>query len=142
MVSPQFDGSPFDGSAFDRVVDEVRPLADAFIGAGYRVYLVGGIVRDLIAGRQRSAPDIDLTTDATPAEQPGGRGYLASATSPAVVGLARHWSMRNCLRRADYTNTRAMATPAITAPTNTLAKVPNSRPENAARPIRFGHDGW
>ena len=57
---------PFDSRAFDRVVREVRPLSDALRAGGYRVYLVGGIVRDLIAGRQRSAPDIDLTTDATP----------------------------------------------------------------------------
>jgi len=57
-----------DHRAFDHVVDEVRPLSDAFLAAGFRVYLVGGIVRDLIAGRQRSAPDIDLTTDATPEE--------------------------------------------------------------------------
>jgi len=62
------DGSPFDRAAFDRVADEVRPLSDLFVTAGYRVYLVGGIVRDLIAGRHRVAPDIDLTTDATPSE--------------------------------------------------------------------------
>jgi len=59
---------PFDSAAFGRVVDEVRPLSNAFVDAGFRVYLVGGIVRDLIAGRQRGAPDIDLTTDATPDE--------------------------------------------------------------------------
>ncbi|HUP75027.1 MAG TPA: CCA tRNA nucleotidyltransferase [Acidimicrobiales bacterium] len=64
----RFDGEPFDRVAFDRVVREVRPLAEAFAAAGHRVYLVGGIVRDLIAGRQRDAPDIDLTTDATPDE--------------------------------------------------------------------------
>ena len=61
-------GPPFDSAAFGRVVVEVRPLSDAFVAAGFRVYLVGGIVRDLIAGRQRGAPDIDLTTDATPDE--------------------------------------------------------------------------
>ena len=55
-------------SSFEQIVREVQPLADAFAAAGFRVYLVGGIVRDLLAGRQRSAPDIDLTTDATPAE--------------------------------------------------------------------------
>src|SRR5687768_3210147 len=68
MDRPPSELADFDGGAFDRVAQEVRPLADAFVAAGYRVYLVGGIVRDLIAGRQRDAPDIDLTTDATPEE--------------------------------------------------------------------------
>jgi poly(A) polymerase len=62
------DRPQFDNSAFDIVAREVRPLSDAFAAAGYQIYLVGGIVRDLIARRQRGAPDIDLTTDATPEE--------------------------------------------------------------------------
>ena len=53
---------------FEQIAREVRPLAEAFTNEGFRVYLVGGIVRDLLAGRQRDAPDIDLTTDATPTE--------------------------------------------------------------------------
>jgi poly(A) polymerase len=47
------------------VLDEVRPLAARFDEAGHRLYLVGGIVRDLVLGRPRSG-DIDLTTDARP----------------------------------------------------------------------------
>ncbi len=66
MDSRPFDSRPFDSAAYQRVVHEVGPLSDALGAAGYRVYLVGGIVRDLIAGRQRNSPDIDLTTDATP----------------------------------------------------------------------------
>ena len=50
------------------VLDEIRPLADLFGVAGKRVYLVGGIVRDLLAGRPIERPDFDLTTDARPAE--------------------------------------------------------------------------
>ncbi|MBV9254291.1 MAG: CCA tRNA nucleotidyltransferase, partial [Actinobacteria bacterium] len=42
--------------------------AERFNAAGHRVYLVGGIVRDLLAGRQLVQPDIDLTTDARPAD--------------------------------------------------------------------------
>jgi poly(A) polymerase len=62
-------GAPvFDSAAFDHVVAEVQPLTDAFVAEGHRLYLVGGIVRDLMAGRPRGAPDIDLTTDATPEE--------------------------------------------------------------------------
>jgi poly(A) polymerase len=47
------------------VLDAVRPLAERFDAAGHRIYLVGGIVRDLVLGRPLSG-DIDLTTDATP----------------------------------------------------------------------------
>jgi poly(A) polymerase len=48
------------------VLDETRPLAVRFERAGHRVYLVGGIVRDLLLGRDLDRPDIDLTTDARP----------------------------------------------------------------------------
>ncbi len=47
------------------ILDEVRPLAQRFDAAGHHIYLVGGIVRDLVLGRPLSA-DIDLTTDARP----------------------------------------------------------------------------
>ena len=50
------------------ILDETRPLAERFGAAGHRLYLVGGIVRDLLADRELDAPDIDLTTDARPAE--------------------------------------------------------------------------
>jgi poly(A) polymerase len=48
------------------VIDEVRPLAARITGAGHRIYLVGGTVRDLLSGRDSAAIDFDLTTDATP----------------------------------------------------------------------------
>jgi poly(A) polymerase len=47
------------------VLDQVRPLASRFEAAGHRLYLVGGIVRDVLLGRPLS-PDVDLTTDARP----------------------------------------------------------------------------
>ena len=47
------------------VLDEVRPLADRFAAAGFRTYLVGGTVRDLVLGRELTR-DFDLTTDARP----------------------------------------------------------------------------
>lgn len=50
------------------VLAETRPLAERFERAGHRLYLVGGIVRDLILGRSLDRPDIDLTTDARPEE--------------------------------------------------------------------------
>jgi poly(A) polymerase len=50
------------------ILDDVRPLADRFTAAGHAVYLVGGIVRDLVLGRLRDGADLDLTTDARPEE--------------------------------------------------------------------------
>ncbi|MBK5221397.1 MAG: CCA tRNA nucleotidyltransferase [Acidimicrobiia bacterium] len=48
------------------ILDEVHPLAERFEAAGHRLYLVGGIVRDLLLGRELRHPDFDLTTDARP----------------------------------------------------------------------------
>ncbi|MEY2403771.1 MAG: poly(A) polymerase, partial [Acidimicrobiaceae bacterium] len=50
------------------ILEETRPLAERFAAAGHRLYLVGGIVRDLLADRSLEQPDIDLTTDARPEE--------------------------------------------------------------------------
>jgi poly(A) polymerase len=48
------------------VLDDARPLAERFTAAGHRIYLVGGVVRDLLLGRPLGDGDIDLTTDARP----------------------------------------------------------------------------
>jgi len=49
------------------ILAQTRPLADRFGAAGYRIYLVGGIVRDLLEGIEiGDTTDIDLTTDARP----------------------------------------------------------------------------
>jgi poly(A) polymerase len=50
------------------ILDEVRPLAERFEAAGHSIYLVGGIVRDLMIGRSTDGADLDLTTDARPAD--------------------------------------------------------------------------
>ncbi len=51
------------------VLDQVRPLAQRFDAAGARIYLVGGVVRDLLLGKELSGErDIDLTTDVVPSE--------------------------------------------------------------------------
>ena len=50
------------------ILDEVRPLAERFEAAGHSLYLVGGIVRDLMLGRSTEHSDLDLTTDARPDE--------------------------------------------------------------------------
>jgi poly(A) polymerase len=48
------------------ILDEVRPLAERFERGGHRLYLVGGVVRDLVLGRLQPGHDLDLTTDARP----------------------------------------------------------------------------
>lgn len=50
------------------IIDECRPVAERFVDAGHRLYLVGGIVRDLLLDRDLDRPDLDFTTDATPEE--------------------------------------------------------------------------
>ncbi len=53
---------------FDWVLAEAAPLAEVFRAAGYRLYLVGGVVRDHLLGLETADQDIDATTDARPAE--------------------------------------------------------------------------
>ncbi len=49
------------------LLDETAPLAERFAAAGWRLYLVGGSVRDAILGRPLATPvDLDFTTDARP----------------------------------------------------------------------------
>ena len=51
------------------MLEPVGPLAERFADAGHRLYLVGGIVRDLLADRPVGEQnDLDLTTDALPAQ--------------------------------------------------------------------------
>jgi poly(A) polymerase len=54
------------------LLDDAAPLTERFVASGYRIFLVGGPVRDALAGRPDDADltsrdvDIDLTTDALP----------------------------------------------------------------------------
>ena len=55
------------------VLEATQPIAERFQAAGKQLYLVGGPVRDVIAGRPGGGEpgpevDIDLTSDATPDE--------------------------------------------------------------------------
>lgn len=55
-------------------------MAEALVAAGHRAYLVGGIVRDLLLDLQLTdGGDIDLTTDATPAQIKAAVGPIADA---------------------------------------------------------------
>lgn len=56
---------PFEG--LEDIVQAVGPIGERFRDAGYRLYLVGGIVRDLYLNLDLGAEvDIDMTTDAKP----------------------------------------------------------------------------
>jgi poly(A) polymerase len=51
------------------ILEAVGPLAERFSAEGHRLYLVGGVVRDLVVRPERVARpevDLDLTTDAEP----------------------------------------------------------------------------
>jgi poly(A) polymerase len=61
------------------ILEETRTLAERFVSEGHRLYLVGGIVRDLLADRPLDQPDIDLTTDARPEETKAILGGWADA---------------------------------------------------------------
>jgi poly(A) polymerase len=80
-VSPDHDGGAPEGtlrrvipSRLQPTIDATDELARRFSDAGYSLYLVGGTVRDAIAGRPDGADldasdvDIDLTTNALPDE--------------------------------------------------------------------------
>ena len=60
--------SPFVDETLPAVLDEVAPLAAAFAAQGRSLYLVGGIVRDLLLNAPLDSLDFDLTTEAEPAE--------------------------------------------------------------------------
>src|SRR6266536_5803642 len=54
-------GALLQASPFAKVA---RELGERFTDAGHQLYLVGGTVRDALL--ERSSPDVDFTTDATP----------------------------------------------------------------------------
>jgi poly(A) polymerase len=57
---------------FQPILQELAPLTQRFRDAGFRLYLVGGSVRDLLAGDESVSPtdaiDFDFTTDARPTD--------------------------------------------------------------------------
>ena len=62
------------------MIEAVQPLGNRFAEAGHRLYLVGGLVRDLLADRPvDERNDWDLTTDATPERIKELVGPLADA---------------------------------------------------------------
>lgn len=53
---------------FSPIIRELQPVITRFAERGFHLYLVGGVVRDLLLGPTSEISDIDLTTDAEPSE--------------------------------------------------------------------------
>lgn len=53
---------------FAPVLEELAPLARRFRDAGFRLFIVGGTVRDLLLDRGTDSLDFDLTTNAHPGQ--------------------------------------------------------------------------
>jgi poly(A) polymerase len=51
---------------FRLLVEEASPLAERFAGAGWKLYLVGGVVRDALLDQLEGLAEFDFTTDAPP----------------------------------------------------------------------------
>ncbi len=73
LVPPEASG------AYAAIASAVGPVADDFVAAGFRLYLVGGVVRDLLLDRHGAGDDVDATTDARPADIKRLLGPHASA---------------------------------------------------------------
>lgn len=114
---------------FRPVVEETAPLAERFVAAGWRVYLVGGTVRDGFTGRPGGGPafgpetDIDCTTDAPPDEIES----IVRGWADAVWLQGKQFGTIGCIykgRRFEVTTHRAEA----------------YRPDTRKPEVRFGDD--
>jgi len=92
------------------ILDETRALAERFAADGKRIYLVGGIVRDLLLGdvdlHGDAEVDIDLTTDARPKDTK----RLVSGWADAVWTQGERFGTIGCEkdgRRFEITTHRA-----------------------------------
>jgi poly(A) polymerase len=90
------------------LLEETSGLAARFSGAGFRLYLVGGVVRDAVLGRLDDQADLDFTTDARPDEVEA----LVSGWADAVWDQGRRFGtigIRLGNRRVEITTHRADA---------------------------------
>ncbi|MBW3667667.1 MAG: CCA tRNA nucleotidyltransferase [Actinobacteria bacterium] len=88
--------------------DQTAELAELFARAGKRLYLVGGVVRDVLLDRVRVEDDLDFTTDARPDEIEA----LVAPEAEAVWLQGKRFGTIGCLwrgRRCEITTHRAEA---------------------------------
>ncbi len=90
------------------LLEETSELAARFQAAGYRLYLVGGVVRDAVLGRLDDEADLDFTTDARPDDVEA----LVTGWADAVWDQGRRFGtigLRIGTRRVEITTHRAEA---------------------------------
>ncbi|HEX2040059.1 MAG TPA: CCA tRNA nucleotidyltransferase, partial [Acidimicrobiales bacterium] len=93
---------------FRPLVEQTADLAARFAGAGKRLYLVGGVVRDSLLDRVREQDDLDFTTDALPDEIEA----IVRPEAEAVWLQGKRFGTVGCLwrgRRCEITTHRAEA---------------------------------
>ena len=86
----------------------MNALAARFQAAGFRLYLVGGVVRDAVIGRLDDDGDLDFTTDA----RPDDIERLVTGWADAVWDQGRRFGtigLRRGTRRVEITTHRAEA---------------------------------
>ncbi len=54
--------APASSGAYASIASAVAPVATDFVAAGFQLFLVGGVVRDLLLDRHGAGDDIDATT--------------------------------------------------------------------------------
>ena len=90
------------------LVDETSQLAARFQARGFRLYLVGGVVRDAVLGRLDDNADLDFTTDARPDDIEA----LVAGWADAMWDQGRRFGtigLRLGTRRVEITTHRAEA---------------------------------
>ncbi len=90
------------------LVEETAELAARFADEGFRLYLVGGVVRDAVLGRLRDDADLDFTTDARPEQTEA----LLTGWADAIWDQGRRFGtigFRHHGRRMEITTHRAEA---------------------------------
>jgi poly(A) polymerase len=90
------------------LVGETAEIAARFERAGFRLYLVGGVVRDAVTDRLRDEMDLDFTTNARPDDierivQPWADAVWAQGKRFGTIGLIKDG------RRMEITTHRAEA---------------------------------
>ena len=95
-------------SSLNSVQDALKPLIDRFEEQGFRLYLVGGVVRDALLGQPlEETYDIDLTTDARPDQIVATAGRLLKEVNLAgerygtVAGSCANLSLEITTHRAE-----------------------------------------
>jgi poly(A) polymerase len=90
------------------LLEETSVLAARFRDAGFRLYLVGGVVRDAVLGRLDEGADLDFTTDA----RPDDIEHLVGGWADALWDQGRRFGtigLRLGSRRLEITTHRAEA---------------------------------